>query len=113
MAVPEALDGRGQDRRRDRGQGGDGDPPAAPLDELRELAEGALELAEDAAGDRRQFATGRRELDVARVAIEQARADAVLDLSDGAAERRLRHVERASGLGEAAQLRDAQEDSSD
>ena len=77
MAGLETLDRRRQNRCGDRRQRGNRDPPAADFDELRELAEGSLELRENALGDRHQVLPGRGKLDVPRVAIEEPNADRV------------------------------------
>jgi hypothetical protein len=74
------------------------------------LCRRSFELRENALGDRHQVLPGRGKLDVPRVATEEPTADRVLDLANGATERRLRYVENPPRLREAPQLGDAEED---
>ncbi|MNS99027.1 hypothetical protein D3C72_1334130 [compost metagenome] len=109
MLLAELGDGAGQQRHAGRGQRRDRQVAAAAFEELRQLAERAVEVLQDAQRDRQQLAPRRRELDVPRVAVEQARAHQVFDDAHRAAQRRLRHVQRLRGGAEVGGLRDFDE----
>ena len=70
--------------------------------ELVDLAAGALDLGEDAAGARREQLAGGGRHDASRCALEQLGAELRLELPDLMRERRLGDVELLGRAGEVA-----------
>ncbi len=77
-------------------------------DEVVELGEHFLVFVHEPAGQRLESLAGRRQAQLARVAVEQACAQFAFDLLDGAAQRRLRDPERLGRIAKAAGVRQRQ-----
>jgi len=102
----ERRHGARHQRHAGRRQHGHGDLTAAAGHELAEVAQRVVEVAQDALGDGQQLAPGRRDLDAAGVAVEQARPQGLLGLPDEATQRRLGLAQPRRRLPEAAAGRD-------
>jgi len=105
----EGRDDRGQQRRRDGRQGGDGDHAASPSGDVAGIDGHRVDLAQHARDDRQELAPDLRQRHGARGPVEQPHAEGVLEMADADGERRLRHVQRLGGAGEVSEAGDAEE----
>ncbi len=105
VADDEARQGRRDDMRGDALGTGDRDAAEPAVGDLAHAADGALEILDEALGGGQQQGAGARQLDAARRAVEQRRAEFRFDLADRHRQRRLGDPEIARGLGEAERAR--------
>ena len=97
--------GRDQTRQfsvRDRHDAGDDDLPAALIRKLPHAADGDAQIVQHASGDGDEFLARGGDRDRAGAAVEQLDAEDVLDVLDGARDRRLRSLHQRGGCNEAA-----------
>ena len=109
MGGADARDGGGHEPRERGREGADAQERALVVGDLGELGAGELEALGDRVGVLEQERAGRRELQAAAAAIEQPRADLVLERRDLMRDRRLRERELARRPRERPLVRDGAE----
>ena len=102
VALAEARDRLGHDRRAGAGEGGQAQAPAAQAGDRLELGLGVGEAGEDRVGVLDQRATGVGQAHAARVALDERRAGLALEGGDLLGDRGLRVGQRVGGGGEGA-----------
>jgi hypothetical protein len=104
MLFAEAADRRGQQEGGQRGRDGQGHAAALQRGQFAKTGGERIDVAQDALGHGQHFVGRRRRLERARGAVEQARAQPLLELADQHAHRRLGDEEPLRGRAELAQL---------